>query len=120
MAFARLWVSGLSRNWGSGSLYSSTVENKTGEISSQWCRGSWASNGETFLGGGGHCTSIDADGEYLWLWFQPTGPDENRWGVIGGSGKWEGATGAGASKTVSQSPDGRSWVATTKGKIKRR
>lgn len=98
-----------------------TIVNKSGEVSSQWCRGTWASKGEQFLGGAGHCTSVDADGDYLWIWFRPTGPESTQWGVINGSGKWEGATGGGTTSTqVSQSPDKRAWVATSKGTIKRR
>jgi len=87
-----------------------------GQANSQWCTGSFASNGDNFLGGAGYCTIVSESGDFLWVWWRPTAPDANDWGVIGGTGQWQGATGGGTTQTTTQMPDG-TWISQSKGEI---
>ena len=100
-----------------GGLFHATVVNADGEHSSQWCRGTFASKGETPLGGAGYCTIVDAAGDFLWVWFRPTGPGMNDWGVIGGTGQYEGATGGGTTRQTAVLPDGQATVSVSTGTL---
>ncbi len=100
-----------------GGLFHANIVNADGEHLSQWCRGTFASNGDTFLGGAGYCTIVDSVGDFFWVWFTPTGPTTNAWGVIGGTGQYQGATGGGTTEQVAVLPDGRTTVARSKGTI---
>ena len=48
----------------------------------------------------------------LWVWF-----DLSKWGVIGGTGAWAGATGSGTTEPVSQNADGRSFINKAMGEL---
>ena len=54
----------------------------------------------------GYCASRDAEGDMFWIWFW-NGSDGGEWGVINGTGKFEGMTGGGTSVGVAADPDGR-------------
>jgi hypothetical protein len=54
----------------------------------------------------GYCASRDADGDMFWIWFW-NGGDGGEWGVINGTGKFEGMTGGGTSVPQAGDPDGR-------------
>lgn len=98
-------------------LTHATVVAENGETSSQWCRGTFAGKGDSFLGGAGFCTLVTAEGDFLWVWFTPTGATENKWGVISGTGRYAGATGGGTTKQISSSPDDRSSISKSVGTI---
>ena len=100
-----------------GGLIHANIVNADGEHLSQWCRGTFASKGESFLGGAGYCTIVDSKGDFFWVWFTPTGPTSNSWGVIGGTGEYQGATGGGMTEQIAVSPDGRTTVAKSTGSI---
>lgn len=55
---------------------------------------------------GGYCTTSDKDGDTWWLSFMSTG-DGSRWTAMGGTGKFEGVTGAGTTTRDVRFPDGR-------------
>lgn len=93
-----------------------TGHDVNGEKNSQWCTGTFASKGEDFLGGAGYCTVVNEDGDYLWVWWRPTSPTANEWGVIAGTGAWQGATGGGTTETTTQMVDG-TWISQSNGKI---
>jgi hypothetical protein len=90
-----------------------------GEVSSQYCTGNATpAEGGGLADGAGHCTVVQANGDVLWVWYKINGPGEPaNFGVIGGTGEYEGATGSGTSTIVSQGGDGRSWVSKTAGSI---
>ena len=100
-----------------GGVVHATVVSENGETLSQWCRGTFASTGDSFLGGAGYCTLITQDGDFLWVWFTPTGATESKWGVISGTGRYAGATGGGTTTQISASPDGRSTITKSVGII---
>ena len=101
-----------------GGLSHATIINSNGDESSQWCRGSWVNKGDEMIGAAGFCTIVSAEGDYLWIWWRPTAPGENDWGVIGGTGRYAGATGSGSNVIVTQFPDGRAWIAKSTGTIR--
>lgn len=57
----------------------------------------------------GYCAARDADGDMYWFWYW-NGPAGSEWGLIGGTGKFDGITGGGTSEAVAADPDGRSVV----------
>jgi hypothetical protein len=94
------------------------VVNSDGETASQWCAGNTI-RGEDGLpaAGGGSCSIIDAQGEIMWVWFRVEGEGQGTWGVIGGTGANEGATGGGTSSVVAGGGDGRTWTSKSSGTI---
>ncbi len=90
-----------------------------GTQSMQYCANTGVkTDGEGNLGAG-HCTIVYDNGDLLWVSFHSDGSDgPSTWTVIGGTGAWAGATGGGTTAFVSARGDGRSWTATSKGKIK--
>jgi hypothetical protein len=96
----------------SGGLFHSNVVQADGSVSSQWCRGSTAMMDDKPVSGGGFCTIIADNGDLLWVWF-----GNGDWGVIGGTGQYDGATGGGKTEPVSQNADGRSFVNKSTGEI---
>lgn len=96
----------------------SIVNDETGERSAQWCRGN------TMLDGNGmpavqvgFCTVVYDSGDLLWISYLGTQGGENTYTVIGGTGQYEGATGGGVNRIVSQRGDGRSWTSKAEGTI---
>ena len=55
-----------------------------------------------FALGDGRLVLIDADGDVAFAWYS-----EDRWGFIGGTGKFEGIIGEGTYKTATAWPDGK-------------
>jgi hypothetical protein len=56
--------------------------------------------------GGGFCTLADKDHEAIWTWWAMDA-DGGTWGVIAGTGKYEGATGSGTWEFGERWPDGK-------------
>jgi len=56
--------------------------------------------------GSGYCAARDADGDMYWIWYWNS-PSGSEWGIMGGTGKFEGITGGGTSEAVAADPDGR-------------
>jgi len=56
--------------------------------------------------GGGYCTTSDGDGDTWWLSFMATA-EGSRWTAMGGTGKFEGVSGAGTTTRDVRFPDGR-------------
>ena len=54
----------------------------------------------------GYCAGRDADGDLFWIWFW-NGGNGGEWGIINGTGKFEGMTGGGTSEPRAGDPDGR-------------
>jgi hypothetical protein len=95
-----------------GLIHGSSVQDN-GEVNSQWCRGSSVMGDDGMpVAGGGYCTIIGQNGDMMFVWF-----GGGKWGVIGGTGAWAGATGGGTTEPVSQNPDGYAWVNRSKGTI---
>jgi hypothetical protein len=59
--------------------------------------------------GNGYCDAVDADGDRWWIWWH-NGSDGNTWGFMGGTGKYEGITGGGTTKSLAQMADGRAAI----------
>jgi hypothetical protein len=59
--------------------------------------------------GHGYCDAVDADGDRWWIWWNNT-PESNRWGFIGGTGKYEGIKGGGTTTPLAQMADGRAAI----------
>ena len=66
-----------------------------------------AADGST--NGHGYCDAVDADGDRWWIWWNNT-PESNKWGFIGGTGKYEGITGGGTTESLAQMADGRAAI----------
>ncbi len=54
----------------------------------------------------GSCHAVDADGDVWTLWYHNSAAGNN-WGVIGGTGKFDGITGGGTTSPMANLPDGR-------------
>ena len=68
--------------------------------------------------GFGHCRSIYDNGDSLWLAFVQKLPSGSAtWTVLGGSGRYKGATGSGNTENVSGRSDGYAWTSKSKGTI---
>lgn len=96
-----------------GGLFHANSVDANGEVNSQWCRSTTALGDEGPVAGGGYCTIIAENGDLLFVWF-----GGGNWGVINGTGRYEGATGGGTTTGVSQNPDGYAYTNKSKGKIK--
>ncbi len=76
-------------------------------LSNQDCAGTYLldANGQVDTGRG-YCDVIDGDSDIWWLSWTTKG-DDGTWEVMGGTGKYDGMTGSGTSKVLSQAADGR-------------
>jgi len=54
----------------------------------------------------GYCDGADKDGDIWWIWFHNSAAG-NKWGFLGGTGKFEGVTGGGTTEQQVFMPDGR-------------
>lgn len=84
-------------------------------MSPQDCIGSNIMDAEGMLiDGYGHCRGIDADGDVWFIWYHNSA-EGNRWGFMGGRGKYEGIEGGGTTVANPPTADGRlviSWEGT--------
>lgn len=76
------------------------------------CFGMTEFKGDEVVGGGGYCTYEGAEGDtYVSSWIPRTSPEGGKsvgeWTTVGGTGKFEGATGSGVYKTVRIAGDTR-------------
>jgi hypothetical protein len=69
----------------------------------------------TDAAGAGFCSIIDAQGDITRVWFRTEGQGQATWGVIGGTGANEGATGGGTSSFVARGGDGGTWIGKSRG-----
>lgn len=76
-------------------------------LSTQDCYGTnlMGTDGKPMMANG-YCDGIDKDGDIWWIWWHD-GADGNRWGFIGGTGKYDGVKGGGTTTPIAQFPDGR-------------
>jgi hypothetical protein len=90
----------------------------TGEERSQWCTSEAHTNaaGEP-TGGAGHCEAYYDNGDILWSSFLTRPGQPTRWSVMGGTGRYEGATGGGTATLVSMRSDGSAWTGKLEGTI---
>jgi len=102
-----------------GEWHGSAVNDKTGEQSSQWCTGEQYPDAKgTPMYGAGYCTIFYDNGDILWVSFMGNGEGKpGSWAVIGGTGRWEGATGGGKTDMVSQRSDGYAWTSKSTGTL---
>jgi len=59
--------------------------------------------------GHGYCDGVDTDGDVWWIWWSET-PAGGRWGIIAGTGKFQGMKGGGTTNRIAEWPDGRYMV----------
>jgi len=83
-----------------------SVTGKDGKAESHWCFGSNVMDGSTLEFGAGYCTALDDDGDVYWTWFEVAKRGGFAWKVMGGTGKYKGATGGGTSRASGSLPDG--------------
>jgi hypothetical protein len=83
------------------------------------CFGMTEFQGDEVVGGSGYCTYKDAEGDtYVSTWIPRASPAPGKsageWTAVGGTGKFEGATGSGVYETVRVSGDTRQRTLTGK------
>ncbi len=102
-----------------GEGHASIVNSKTGEQTSQYCNiDTWVDANDVQTGGVGHCSVFYDSGDVAWVSVAQTTVDQPvTWTVIGGTGKYAGATGGGMSKVVSTRGDGYASTYEISGKI---
>jgi hypothetical protein len=96
------------------------INDKTGETSSEWCYGEDLPDASPrALSYVGYCTTFYDDGSLLWTSITWNAGDNQsgRWIVLGGSGRYAGATGGGTSANVSTRADGNAWTGRGSGTI---
>ena len=96
-----------------GYLREITVTRKDGKTETRWCTGTNVMDGGDLSFGAGYCTTIDEDGDAYWTWFTVRLRGGFDWRVMGGTGKYEGATGSGQSTAIEMLPDGSATLAIT-------
>lgn len=76
-------------------------------LSAQDCDGAaiLAATGQQ-IAASGSCHAVDADGDVWTLWYHNSAAGNN-WGVIGGTGKYDGMTGGGTTTPIADLADGR-------------
>jgi hypothetical protein len=91
-----------------GVSQSSLVNDKTGEVTSQWCNGDEFPDAKgAVMASVGHCTVFYDNGDVVWISYSGGAVDQpGKWTVIGGTGKYAGATGSGTFTNTSQRGDG--------------
>jgi hypothetical protein len=101
-----------------GQTRSIIVDDKTGETSVEWCTGENHTDaaGKPTVGAG-YCTVFYDDGDVGWISYTTTAADQISWTVMGGTGKYAGATGSGTTTVVSRRSDGASWTGKGKGTL---
>ena len=98
--------------------HASIVNDETGERTSQWCRGNAVLDDAGMPAiQVGFCTIIYDGGDMLWISYLGDQSGENTYTVMGGTGQFEGATGGGINRIVSQRGDGRAWTSKAEGTI---
>jgi hypothetical protein len=101
-----------------GQNHASIVNDKTGEVTSQWCTAeAYPDAAGATTNQAGYCTIFYDGGDILWISFTGASDQTGSWSVIGGMGKYAGATGSGTYKTVSQRSDGYAWTLKSTGTI---
>ena len=78
-------------------------------LASQDCFGTTLIAADGTANGHGYCDAVDTDGDRWWIWWNNT-PESNKWGFIGGTGKYEGIKGGGTTTPLAQMADGRSAI----------
>jgi hypothetical protein len=102
-----------------GEAHAAIVYASTGDVASEWC----ALTGFQDPAGNpsiqvGHCGVFYDNGDVVWLSVMTDGPDDaGDWTILGGTGKYRGATGGGSCKLASRRSDGSSWTTTCTGEI---
>jgi hypothetical protein len=88
--------------------HASIVNDKTGEQTSQWCNYDyWPDPKGMPTHSVGHCTVFYDNGDLAFIATTGTTNDQPvTWTVLGGTGKYAGATGGGTSKMTSMRSDG--------------
>ena len=102
-----------------GSAHATIVNANGGEAASQWCAVTGYQDGSGKTSNQiGSCGVFYDNGDVVWLSFLTSGPDDaGDWTVLGGTGKYSGASGGGTCKLESRRSDGSSWTATCTGEI---
>jgi hypothetical protein len=59
--------------------------------------------------GNGYCDAVDGDGDRYWIWWHNS-PKGNKWGFMGGTGKFDGVKGGGTTTPLAQMADGRTAI----------
>ncbi len=92
---------------------------QTGETASQWCTGEqFPDEKGAPMYGAGYCTIFYNNGDILWVSFKGNGANKpGEWAVIGGTGRYEGASGGGKTEMVSQRSDGYAWTSKSTGTL---
>ena len=88
--------------------HASIVNDKTAEQTSQWCNiDTWVDAKGAQTHAVGHCSVFYDSGDVVWVSVTQTTTDQPvTWTVLGGVGKYAGATGGGTSKVTSRRSDG--------------
>lgn len=102
-----------------GLRHSTVVNKKTGEVTSQWCSGvTHLDSAGKQTNQAGSCDVYYDDGTLLFLsYFATTMDVPSTWSVMGGTGRYTGATGGGSCKADSQRGDGMAWTSSCTGSI---
>jgi len=100
-----------------GQTRATLIDDKTGETSSQWCNFEDRIDGAGIPIDAGYCTVYYDNGDVSWYSYVTAGADHVNWTVMGGTGKYAGATGSGTGTVVSRRSDGASFTIESKGTL---
>jgi hypothetical protein len=96
----------VERNFNAGFLVASQPDNPL-NLNTHKCTGTTviSADGKSQVGGG-HCVSVDSDGDFSWLWWRGDQAG-GTWGYLGGTGKFDGVKGGGTWKSGQTWADGQ-------------
>jgi hypothetical protein len=87
--------------------HASPVNDKTGEQTSEWCSYDWLLDAKAVLVQFvGHCTRVYDSGDLMWISITGTKAEVSEFTILGGTGKFAGASGGGTTTVTSMRGDG--------------
>jgi hypothetical protein len=88
--------------------HASPVNDKTGEQTSEWCNfDSLLDARNVLVEFVGYCTRVYDSGDIMWISIAGKSAEASEFTILGGTGRFAGATGSGTTRVVSARGDGR-------------
>jgi hypothetical protein len=88
--------------------HASPVNDRTGEQTSEWCNfDSLLDTKDVLVEFVGYCTRVYDSGDLMWISIRGKSAEASEFTILGGTGRFAGATGGGTTRVVTVRGDGR-------------